>query len=340
MTKNIICFINSVKFWGGGEKLHFEYACELKKRGFTVHIIANLQSKLAEKSRKAGIPIYQISINTFSFINKRTINKMSNYFVQNKINTVFFSTSQDMKIASISGKKAKVEKIIYLRGLAVPVKNSLINRKLLVNNVTHILANSQETKRTINQNIKSHKIEKKTTVIYHGIDLDIFDKEKKDQKFIYEKKETEIIIGNAGRLTKQKGQHYFIDIAKKLVKKNINFKILIAGDGDLIEELAQRIKKNNLSDKIILLGFVKEMTAFMNFIDIFALTSSWEGFGYVIVEAMACNKPVVGFNISSNPEIVTHNKTGFLVEYPDTTQFTDKIETLINNKKLLLKIGE
>ena len=340
MTKNKICFVNSTKFWGGGEKLHLEYACELKKRGFNIFIVTDSESELIIRAKEEKISTFELSINTFSFLNRNKINKLKQFFIQNKIDTVFFSTSQDMKLTAVAGKKAGVRKIIYLRGLAVPVKNSFINRRLLLNNVTHILANSEATKRTINQNIKSPEITKKTTVIYHGIDLEIFDKQKKEQKFDFKRENNEIIIGNAGRLTKQKGQHYFIEIAKHLLEKNINFKIIIAGDGDLKNELSQKISENKLTDKIILLGFIKDMTAFMNSIDIFALTSSWEGFGYVIVEAMACEKPVVAFDISSNPEIITDNKTGFLVEYPDPKQFADKIAKLVRDKKLLMKMGK
>ncbi|MBK7812053.1 MAG: glycosyltransferase [Saprospiraceae bacterium] len=52
------------------------------------------------------------------------------------------------------------------------------------------------------------------------------------------------------------------------------------------------------------------MNAFMNSIDIFLLSSAWEGFGFCFVEAMLRAKPIVAFNISSNPEIVENDKTG------------------------------
>jgi len=340
MVKNKICFFNTTKFWGGGEKLHFEYAIEFKNRSYEVFIVADSESELVKKATENNISVFEISVNSTSFFNISKINKLKRFFIENKIDTVFFSTSQDMKMASVSAKKAGVRKIIYLRGLAVPVKNTFINKKLLLNNVTHILVNSQATKQTINQNLKLSEIEKKTTVIYHGIDLELLDREKKEHNFIIEREHNEIIIGNAGRLTKQKGQHHFIEIAKYLLYKNINFKIIIAGDGELKNELSQKIKENNLSKNFILAGFVQNMTAFMNAIDIFALTSEWEGFGYVIVEAMACNKPVVAFDVSSNPEIISKNKTGFLVKDFNNKEFANKIEELVNNKKLLSEIGQ
>ena len=78
----------------------------------------------------------------------------------------------------------------------------------------------------------------------------------------------------------------------------------------------------------------------MRSLDIFLLSSSWEGFGYVIVEAMAASKPVVAYDISSNPEIIDNKVTGFLVDYPDIDMFSQKIETLIKDKDIINQLGE
>ena len=94
-----------------------------------------------------------------------------------------------------------------------------------------------------------------------------------------------------------------------------------------------------VENEVIFLGFVENIKTFLNSIDIFLLTSLWEGFGYIIVEAMALKKPVIAFNVSSNPEVVENNKTGFLVKYKDINTFVRKVEYLINNKELRDKFG-
>jgi glycosyltransferase involved in cell wall biosynthesis len=70
------------------------------------------------------------------------------------------------------------------------------------------------------------------------------------------------------------------------------------------------------------------------------LTSLWEGFGYVLVEAMASRKPVVAFHISSNPEIVQHDETGYLVELRDMESMADKIRQLAGNAPLREEMGK
>ena len=78
----------------------------------------------------------------------------------------------------------------------------------------------------------------------------------------------------------------------------------------------------------------------MNVLDVFLLSSEWEGFGYVLAEAMVLAKPVVAYKITSNPEIVSDNETGYLVEYNDIDAFTDKVELLMKDKELRMRLGE
>jgi glycosyltransferase involved in cell wall biosynthesis len=101
---------------------------------------------------------------------------------------------------------------------------------------------------------------------------------------LYERGSKEVLIGNAGRLVLQKGQKYLIEMAKGLIDSGISFKVLIAGDGPLEAPLKQMAVKAGVDDRIIFLGFVNNVKAFMETIDIFVLPSIWEGFGYVLVE--------------------------------------------------------
>jgi len=124
-----------------------------------------------------------------------------------------------------------------------------------------------------------------------------------------------------------------IDIAEHLRDQSLDFKIVIAGTGELEQQLRHEIAAHNLEQQITLLGFVEDIRPFMQDIDIFALTSLWEGFGYVLVEAMIYAKPVVAFNVSSNPEIVSADKTGYLVERGNTAAFAEKLALLISDSK-------
>ncbi len=336
-TKKNICFFNSCKAWGGGEKWHYDIAVCLKNKSYNIILITNTKSELFLKAVSSNIQTISINISNLSFLNPFKIFKIYRLFKKHLINTVILNLPSDLKVAGISAKIAGINNIIYRRGSAIPVKNSILNRFLFKKIVTEVIVNSNETKHTLLTKNPKMIDANKIKLVYNGIDLKKYDI---TTAKIYNGLKDEIVLGSAGRLSKQKGQKYLIDIAKKLKSKNINFRLLIAGQGKLYNELINYAKKLNVENEVIFLGFVKDIKSFMNSIDIFLLTSLWEGFGYVIVEAMACNKPVVAFNVSSNPEIITDNETGFLINDFDTDKFTDKLELLINNKELRKKFGD
>ena len=314
--RNVV-FFNTVKFWGGGEKLHLEYALKFREHGFHVLLGASESSPLAEKGKAAGLPVFAISAGNLSFLNPLKYLKLIRRFRKEQADTVIISGSPDLKLGALAAKMAGVANIVYLRGLAAPVKNTPLNRFLF----------------TILMNFKGAVPPEKVAVIYHGIELE-------DYPPCPVVPHDPVILGTAGRLTPQKGQRLLIEVARLLKIKSIKFRLMIAGTGEMQAELEQLIVKYGLQEEVILCGFVKEMVGFMNSVDIFLLSSVWEGFGYAIVEAMAASKPVVAFDISSNPEIISENHTGYLVAYPDVKAFAEKVEILIADTDLRLQMGK
>lgn len=179
--------------------------------------------------------------------------------------------------------------------------------------------------------------EGKIRQIYNGFDVAEFDKQ--DFSPLYTPENGEVVIGNAARLTAQKGQKHLIDCAKILKGKGLNFKILIAGKGEMEQELKDYAAELDVNDKVSFLGFIKDMKSFHASQDIFCLPSLWEGFGYALVEAMTLEKPVVGFDISSNPEVVADSETGILVPVEDTKKLAAALEKLILDVDLRKKMG-
>jgi glycosyltransferase involved in cell wall biosynthesis len=214
----------------------------------------------------------------------------------------------------------------------------MLNRYIFKNIVTDIIANSGETKKTINKNNMHLFPEDKIKVIYNGLDIVKYDKVKIKKTF--PRKNDELVIGNLGRLVRQKGQHYLVEVAELLKKRNIPSRILIGGEGPLKENIITLAKKAEVADMIQFAGFVDDIKGFMSSIDIFVLTSLWEGFGYVIAEAMYFEKPVIAFNVSSNPELIKDGDNGFLVNMGDIDSMVNKIEQLHKRRSEMAKMGK
>jgi len=335
-----VCFFNTIVFWGGGEKLHLETALKFQKLGHEIVVCSNEEAPLYSKSKKHSLEVFSLRVGNLSFLNPFKLYRCIRFFRASNVDAVVFSSSQDSKMAGIAARLAGVKKIVYLRGLAAPIKSSVVNRYLFKSCLTHIIANSEETKRMILKNLSPVINLKKVHTVYHGIDVSKIDLSKKKILPEIEGKGRGIILGNAGRLTAQKGQKYLIDIALYLKEKGLEFTLFIAGSGDMEGELRDLIDENELNNEIIMLGFVEDMDAFMNSIDVFLLTSEWEGFGFVLVEAMAREVPVVCFDITSNPEIIKDKETGFLAPFADTRKFSEYILTLTKESNARIEMGK
>jgi glycosyltransferase involved in cell wall biosynthesis len=337
-NKNLnICFFNSTKAWGGGEKWHFDMAVRLKEQRFEITFAANNKSELAKRINNTDVPLKTFTIGNLSFLNIFKLLSLKKFFKKEQIDVVVMNLPSDIKAAGVAAKWAGVKRIIYRRGSAVPIKNSFLNRYLFGKVLTDVIANSEATKNTILEKNPNLFPKEKIKVIYNGLDFS-----KPEQAAIhkfYSPAPGEIVIGNVGRMVYQKGHEFLLDIAAKLKSDGISFKMLLAGSGPLEEETRANALRLDIDKNIIFLGFVEDVRSFMQSIDIFLLTSRWEGFGFVLAEAMAANKPIVAFDISSNPELVKHGINGFLAEPFDTAEFTNYLITLIKNEKLRTDFG-
>ncbi|MDN5200915.1 glycosyltransferase [Fulvivirgaceae bacterium BMA10] len=338
MSDKTICFFNSNIAWGGGEKWHYGTAKYLKEKNYPVLVIAHQKSELFKNLKKIAFNVEKVSVGNLSFINPFKIFNIYRTIKKNKVEVIIMNMSTDVKTGGIAAKLAGVKKIIYRRGLAVPIKNSLLNRFLFKKVITDVIANSLETKNTLLTNNQNLFPKEKIKVIYNGLDLHHYDQQAFEP--IYQKEHDEIVLGNAGRLVEQKGQKYLIHLAQRLKEQGLKFKLLIAGVGKLEPELKQLSKEFGVEKEILFLGFIDNIKGFMESIDIFLLSSLWEGFGYVITEAMASQKPVVAFDISSNPEVVSDGESGYLAEAKNMDDFYSKVEKLMTSEKLRDQFGK
>jgi len=337
MKKSIqnICFFNTTQFWGGGEKWHFEAAEMMADTANNTFFVCDGKGELSKKLTNKSVTQFHITTSNFSFLNPTKVNKLVKFYIENNIDIVIFNSPKDLKLGGKAAKKAGVKTIVYRRGIAVEVRKKSLNENLFKNVVTHFIFNSQSTKSLLEKNYQTIIASKKTAIIYNAIEFP-----KKELTPKSSLPSTPITIGNAGRLVEQKGQHFLIDITKKLQQLKVDFKIQVAGDGPLFDELDTLIKKEKLTEHIELLGFVSDMKRFMQGIDILVSTALWEGFGFVLAEAMVYKKPVLAFNLSSNPELVKDGENGFLIPENDTTLFAEKLALLINDKTLRTQLGE
>ncbi len=332
-----ICFFNSLKTWGGGEKWNYDLSAGLSSKGYEVIAFAHPRSELIKKLQTASLDNIPVVVNNLSFLNPFKIFRLRKIFKQEKVKTLVLSLSSDLKVAGIAAKLAGVDNIIYSRANPIPIRNTFFNRYLFSKVITWMIANSEETKRSVLVNNPNLIDPSKIQVIYPGIDLNYRRNSGTDP--VYSRQDGEVVLGNAGRLSEEKGQIYLIHLAEILKEKGIKFRILIAGAGKLKAWLKKQARHRNVQDEVVFLGFVQNVEQFYSDIDVFLLTSLWEGFGYVMVEAMAEKKPVIAFDIRSSAEVVDDGTSGYLVPRGDVEAMAEKVIQLSKDNKLREEIG-
>lgn len=331
MSKTIV-FFNSNKAWGGGEKWHLSTCKEFKRRGYNTILVTNIASEIAKKGMQEGQNVYMFRVGNLSFLNPIKLFVFFLFFKLKNVDAVLLNLPSDLKVAGIAAKLAGVKKIIYRRGMPHPLRNTFLNRFLFTKVLTHVVVNSKEIGRSLEQGNDWFPKEK-MVLIYNGVDTT---KSPDKTRKLYERQGTELIIGNAGRLTEQKGQKYLVAMAKILKAEGLQFKVLIAGEGELKEPLKKLINEHDLQNEIQLLGHVSDMQAFFNSLDVFVFTSLYEGSANTLIETLQFGVPTIAWDVSSNPEIVVDGRTGYLAPLGDTAALAalvkkSKDSTLVQN---------
>ncbi len=142
-----------------------------------------------------------------------------------------------------------------------------------------------------------------------------------------------------GRLTYQKGFDFLLEAMNLFSQSNEEWNLDIYGEGNAYNFLIKTIKKYHLEKRVNIYPPTKNMLEVYNNHDIFLLSSRYEGFGLVTLEAMECGLPVIGFDIPANKELIINEKNGFLIPCYDTKKFAQAMINIANNPKLIKKMA-
>lgn len=209
--------------------------------------------------------------------------------------------------------------------------SSLLSR-LVVKRAKRVIAISIAVKNFL---IRNEEISNKSLidVVYYGKDLsrtiNIYTR-KEVQTFKEEinlRKEV-ILIGTISRLEEQKDLPTLLKAFKSIHVSHPNTHLLLAGDGKLLEKLKTLANILEISSSVHFIGKIQEIDLFLQSIDCFVLSSKYEGFGLVLLEAMQNNVPIVATNISAIPEVMG-NEYPFLANVGNFNSFASKIENIL-----------
>ncbi len=145
-----------------------------------------------------------------------------------------------------------------------------------------------------------------------------------------------------GRIEKQKGLIYLIEAVKFLICSQKNFKVLIVGEGSLINMLQSQVRKYQLENFIFFVGKKDkvQLREYYQQANVFVLPSLWEGFPLTILEAWASGVAVIATKVNGIPAVCIDKKNALLIPKENPQELSIAMKTLLNNRNLTESLGQ
>lgn len=269
--------------------------------------------------------IYIISALPFIFL------KSLNLVKKEKINILHCQSFLSGLIGYLLFKLTGVPYIVTVQRLE---QSRSFLKRLVYNNAKVCIAASNKIKEYF-ESINCESI----AIIPNGIDLKRFENLDRQKNKIKLGLKNEFVIMTIARLEKVKGIEYLIKAVKSL---SIDYKLLIIGDGSERANLENLSKQLGLKKNIQFLGQTEnnKIPEYLSTADCFVLPSISEGFGIVILEAMAARVPVIATKVGGILDIIENNKTGILVESENSKEISEALLKLYSQPETANQLAD
>jgi glycosyltransferase involved in cell wall biosynthesis len=147
------------------------------------------------------------------------------------------------------------------------------------------------------------------------------------------------VIGSIGRLNAQKGHRFLLDAAAPLCERHPGLRVLIVGDGDLMDDLRTQAAKLRISDRVVFAGHRTDVPDLLAALDVFCISSLYEGTPLALFEAMAAGRAVVSTAVDGCREILEDEVTGLLVPPGDVAALEAALERALADPSLREALG-
>ena len=341
----------------GADKVLLELIKGLDSKEFEAHVILPNDGVLVEALRQVGA---NVSVLDYPILRRKYFNPKG---IADYIRSYNFYAKQialyarEHSIDMVHNNTAAVLEGIYLkRKLKLPliwhVHEIIVKPKAISDFINMLMGRYADKIVTVSQAVANHIKQSpfikdsQVEVIYNGVDNAVY--YPMDASSIREKfdiAQDALVIGMVGRVNAIKGQNDFIEAVEPLLEKNEQAVAFLAGGvfpGEewRLEELDKRIASSSVVSQIHRIDYYDKTSELYNMFDIFVLPSiKPDSLPTVVLEAMACSKPVVGYNNGGIAEMVVDGKSGCLVKPNRPQELSNAISLLLDSSEKREKFG-
>jgi len=325
MAKLRLDYVDTERFWRGGQEQLFSLMKGMKEAGHVVCLAAPASAPL--KDRAAAIGIETFGFRQRSEFSPIALWRMTSILRSRPFDVVHFNTPKSIIVGAIASWLNRVPVRISSRRVNFPLRSRLSAFKynLLQDGIITVSDTIRGTLLTAGINPEL------VTVIYEGVDLAWIDELTPVETL---KRPGEILVGMVAHLSREKGHSTLLRAASTLKDRFPETRYVLVGDGDLRSELDSLTKALGIDSQVRFTGFRSDCEALMKQLDLFCLPSLSEGLSSAILAAMASSLPVVATRVGGIPELVIDEQTGLLVQPNDPDALAQALERLLSSSEL------
>lgn len=323
-----IAFITPSLTMGGYEKVVVAYANELNKRGHQVDILCGFKKGDLIDTIEHGIRIIDFQARARKFLFP-----LIKYLKRNRVDILYCGFRSYNCIGVLAKKIAKVHTCVYASQHGFQA-DGRIERLLKGRIIKHADRLTAVTQTVANFEAKQMHIDINKFAILNN---PVFDEAQVIKKEIHPWFQEMIpIIAVCGRIARDKGNNFCIEILKVL-NESMPVRMLILGDGPDLNKCKQLAKSLHIEDKVDFMGYVRNPKGYMSSCTLLLHTALEEGFGNIIVEALAVGIPVCATNCTGPMYIIEDGKYGINLGNVNDTDFvvksSQKILSVLNGER-------
>lgn len=341
---------------GGAQETAIFTAALLDPARFAVHLLCGPQTgsegSLIEEARARGIPL-TILPQLVRQIDPRqdltALIKLTRFIRQNRFAIVHTHSSKAGILGRLAARMAGTPLIVHtIHGwsfhdyMAAPVRWTYILLERLTARFTDalIVVARPDIDKGLRAGIGQPQ---QYRLIRSAIPLDEFDPAEFDRAAVRRELGLPLdapVLGNVGRFSAQKNPLDWVRVAGRVARARPDCHFLLVGDGPLRGQVEAALAAEGIAQRTVLTGLRRDVPRMLAAMDVFLLTSLWEGLPRVIPQAMAMAVPVVANRADGVAEAIQHGQTGYLVEPGDLESMAAHCLTLLNEPARRHEMGQ
>ena len=297
MAKRLLCIISSLNT-GGAETFLMKVYRGLDKSEYQMDFAVSAEGYYDQEVLALGGRIYRIPLRTEHPV--KVFRELKRIVKQNKYDSVLKLGNAPLCVIDLIAAKLGGAKICAMRSCNALTNLSFKQRltdfvfRPILNKVANVKIAPSDLAALYTFGEKNYQ-NGKVCILHNGVDLNLFRFDEKERARIREELSLtdKMVVGHIGRFSKQKNHKFLLPVFAQIKRKNDQAKLLLVGTGELENEIRALAEELAITDDIIFAGVRADIPALLSAMDVFLLTSLYEGMPNTVIEAQATGLPCV-----------------------------------------------